>query len=134
MVFGHDCTRLILEEFPEFKQSEHWKGHCEFWKGAEAGIGSEMSVFSEFVTDNLNAMDSSVDFKKVFLFIEKLMVEGDQDVKDVAATCFLENLINFDSWGTVKASSFIPYLGPKSREYCIAWDEFTGVKTEGLYD
>ena len=28
---------------------------------------------------------------------------------------------------------FVPYLGQESREYCKAWDQFTGVRTEGLW-
>ena len=48
------------------------------------------------------------------------------------ATNFLEGLQNIESSGQVSASEFVPFLGSKSKEYCKAWDEFTGVKTPGL--
>lgn len=45
---------------------------------------------------------------------------------------FLENLVNSSSNGRFGSKDFTKFLGPKSIEYCKAWDEFTGVKTEGL--
>lgn len=68
----------------------------------------------------------------VFDVAERLMVEGDNEVKDAVATCFLENLLNVASAGRIDASKFVDLLGPESRAYCRAWDEFTGVHTEGL--
>jgi hypothetical protein len=64
--------------------------------------------------------------------IEHLMLQGDDAVKDAVATCFLENLINRTSAGDIPAANFVHLLGPESVAYCKAWDEFTGVKTEGL--
>lgn len=63
-----------------------------------------------------------------------LLREGNQDVQDAAATCFLENILNYDSAGRLKASSFVHLLGTESKAYCKARDEFTGVKTPGLWD
>jgi hypothetical protein len=89
-----------------------------------------MFEFTDYVSDLIEQGETK-DLPRIFTFIEKLIVEGDQDVKDAAATCFLENLINYSD-NTIPASSFVPLLGPKSRDYCKGWDEFTGVKTEGL--
>jgi len=41
-------------------------------------------------------------------------------------------LAPFFSWKTISSLSFVGLLGSKSKEYCKGWDEFTGVKTEGL--
>lgn len=60
------------------------------------------------------------------------MLEGNDKVRDAVATCFLENLINAVAWGRIPSSSFIHLLGEESKKYYKAWDEFTGVKTEGL--
>lgn len=124
---------MILEKFPEFKESLEWKEHLEFWDNEEAGSCNEMSVFSHYINRRLNENASEEEIKLVFDFIEFLMKEGDQATRDVAATCFLENLLNYDSAGRLKAKIFIPFLGEESRGYCIAWDEFTGVKTDGLW-
>lgn len=72
--------------------------------------------------------------EEIFLLIESFLKEGDRDLQDAAATCFLENLINYAAWGSLKPETFLCYLGIESKKYCKAWDEFTGTKTEGLWD
>jgi hypothetical protein len=66
---------------------------------------------------------------EIFALIERYMLEGSQDVRDAAATCFLENLINQSGLDSTLWTSL---LGKESRECCKAWDNFTGVKTPGL--
>lgn len=95
-----------------------------------------MTQFGEhylFAERLLNTEPNNPILVKIFDFIEMLMCEGDQIVGDCAATCFLENLVNYAGHGSVQASSFIPLLGPESREYCKGWDKFTGVQTPGLW-
>lgn len=62
------------------------------------------------------------------------MLEGDQEVQDAAATCFLENLQHQVDVGKVPGALSSSLLGSESRDYCKAWDEFTGVKTKELED
>lgn len=78
---------------------------------------------------------------KIFEYIEEQRqkyhdVKEDNDESDfdnAICTCFLENLLNHASAGDVDYDRFIPLLGPKSREYCKAWDQFTGVRSPGLW-
>jgi hypothetical protein len=132
MVFKDDCTQLILTTFPEFKESSRWKEHLEFWNGSKAGIGNEMAVFGRFVADLIHEDVPPSVLEEFFSFIEMLMAEGDSIVKDIAATCFLENLLNYHSAGRIDALKFTHLLGPESRAYCKSWDEFTGVITPGV--
>lgn len=134
MVFENDCSKLIFEEFPDFVKSKHWQEHLEFWNGEKQCLGLEMAVFSHFISDSLNKNIYHLDFKKVFNFIEFLLSDGDADVQNAATTQFLENLINRTSSGVLDPKKFISLLGPRSCEFCKAWDEFTGVKTEGLWN
>jgi hypothetical protein len=134
MVFKNECTSLILSEFPGFASSKEWEEDLKFWEGEEAGLCNEMSTFSDYVSNILNNDPHSSELNRIFSFIENLIINGDQDVRDAATTCFLENLLNYDSAGRVKASTFVHLLGPESKAYCKAWDEFTGVKTPGLWD
>lgn len=60
------------------------------------------------------------------------MLEGDTQVQNAFATCFLENLINVSSGGEISSLDFVRLLGTESKNYCKGWDEFTGAKTEGL--
>jgi len=136
VVFANDCSKMIFSEFPDFEQSHRWKDHLEFWGEDKPGLCAIFSTFSDYISDNLKGDNSKIDFIKVFDFVEMLMKEGDQETQDSAATCFLENLINFTSSSHVAlpAKTFVYLLGPESLAYCKAWDEFTGVKTEGLWD
>ena len=47
-------------------------------------------------------------------------------------TCFLENLMNRTP-SKIDPKTFVPLLGQRSREYCKAWDEFCGTRTDGLW-
>lgn len=71
--------------------------------------------------------------KKIFDFVEFLLCNGDESVQNGAATCFLEHLFNIDEAG-IKFKTFYPYLGKNSVDYCRGWDEFCGMRTEGLWD
>jgi hypothetical protein len=135
MVFENDCAEIITRQFPEFVASYEWEEHLLFWKDSEEkyNLCGIFSTFSSFTKRLLNTEPTPPFLVKIFNFIETMMREGDQLVGDCAATCFLENLINLVGHGSVQASTFIPLLGPESREYCKAWDKFTGVQTPGLW-
>jgi len=135
MVFEHDCAEIIAQKFPEFMTSKQWTEDVLYWKkiNHKPGLCGIFASFGDFTEGLLNMEPNSPLLVKIFDFIEMLMCEGDQTVGDCAATCFLENLINYAGHGSVQASSFIPLLGPKSRDYCKGWDKFTGVQTPGLW-
>lgn len=72
--------------------------------------------------------EKALNLIEVFKLIEQFMDEGEQNIKNAVATCFLENLQNV---GT-PPEKWVQYLGEKSRSFCQAWDEFTGVSTPGI--
>jgi hypothetical protein len=131
MIRSEECMDLILKKFPGFKAA--WQEHLNWWGGDISGLSNDMSAFSDYALSLLKSNKHDQEIKHIFIFIEQLVADGDQAVRDAAATCFLENLINATSWGRISASSFAHLLGTKSKNYCKAWDEFTGVKTEGLW-
>lgn len=131
MISNKDCMKLILNRFPNFKQI--WNEHIEWWGGDVPGLCNDMSAFTDYVVELLKVNNEKDELHNIFIFIEELVVQGDETVSTAATTCFLENLINSVSWKTVSADSFIYLLGPESKKYCKAWDEFTGVKTPGLW-
>jgi hypothetical protein len=129
MISAEECMRLVLERFPAFE--ERWRAHLEYWEGETPGVCTDLSEFGQYVSDLIAAGETS-DLPEVFALIEELMTEGSTRVHEAAATCFLENLQNYVSSGLIPAESFVHLLGEKSRAYCRAWDEFTGVPTPGL--
>ena len=125
----------LLKKFPDFQDA--WDAHVKDWKEYDESkrtIGIDLNAFLDFISDKLEK-NESYDYKKVFDFIEKLVVTGDEDVSTAATTIFLEGLVNTSSHGRFPSRSFTKYLGRKSKAYCIAWDDFMGGdKTDGLYD
>jgi hypothetical protein len=129
MISKAQCMDLIVSGVPEFGQA--WEDHKNYWEGEEAGLCNDISAFSDYVGEQIN-QGKRDNLKTIFDLIEELLTDGDQDVKDAVATCFLENLVNLASANKLFSPDFVPFLGPNSRAYCKAWDAFTGVKTEGL--
>lgn len=120
----------LLETTPDFKTA--WEKHLNYWNGDSRGSCIDMSEFSRFVIKLIkeNTIES---LPKIFLLIEDFLIHGDEEIQNVTATCFLENIINVTG-GDIHSNKFIHLLGKESKEYCKAWDDFTGVKTNGLYD
>lgn len=98
--------------------------------------GIQFIGFSRFVSERFIS-GSYPNAKKVFDSMEFLLEDqnSDEKVRGLVTTCFLENMQNQSSNGAFSPALFVPLLGPKSREYCKAWDEFMGgYRTPGLWD
>lgn len=130
MVLRKDCMELILKQVPSF--SDAWQAHLDYWGDEVPGLCNDMTAFSRYVTDLLNSSEQVENLAEIFNLIEYLLINGDQVVGDAVATCFLENLINVSSTEKLDSRKFVSFLGPESRAYCQAWDDFTGVHTDGL--
>lgn len=142
MVFTNEATKTIIDRFPDLQKSEHWEGCYLYsdYNDREEGVRfcRLMTTIGWYVEDILNTphitSEKTKEVEEIFSLVEYFLNEGEFSVKAAAATCFLENLINYTSAGTLAPEKLIPYLvGKKSIEYCKAWDEFTGVKTPGLW-
>jgi hypothetical protein len=81
----------------------------------------------------LTALNTS-DIAAVGKSVEMLLTTGEEDIKDAVATGFLESLLAEASRRAISLRGISWMLGPESTRYCRAWDEFTGTKTDGLWD
>lgn len=133
MVSEIEILEILSREFPGFKDA--WEKEVnDIWDGDNPGLSLTLAGFSHYIKDLIaeNNVNNKDTIELAFKLAEKFMVEGDSRVQDAVATCFLENLINAVAWGRIPASGFVHLLGEESRKYCKAWDDFTGVKTEGV--
>jgi hypothetical protein len=115
---------------PDFAAA--WEDERELWTADDGSftVHGVFAVFSHYVADRLiRGADPAL--KKVFDYVESKLTGDDSVVDNAACTCFLENLMNRVP-ETIPPSQLVPLLGPKSREFCRAWDEWCGMKTEGL--
>ncbi|MDQ3930780.1 MAG: hypothetical protein M3328_16745 [Chloroflexota bacterium] len=123
----------LLELCPDFSRT--WEAEAYLYTDEENRIFSFCSVFSAFSHYVATLLTSEDDeppgLVPVFQYVERCMHDRG-DVGTAAATCFLENLMNRTP-SEIVPNRFVPLLGPESRYYCRAWDEFCGVRTEGLW-
>ena len=140
MVLPNKATKTVIDKFPNLQKSIYWEEYYLFvdYNGKEdlecCGVMTTLSMYVRDILSKTLSDEKEQEIKEIFSLIEFFIDEGNQSVQDAASTCFLENLINSTSWGKLKSETFLCYLGPESKAYCKAWDEFTGVKTEGLWD
>ena len=121
MIAASEMMTVILQTVPAFQTN--WQAHLDYWDGDEAGLCNDMQAFAEYVIKHLQE-SGLLDLAMVFNLIERLLIEGDTAVKDAAATCFLENLLNSAAARDIDAHVFAPYVGRESRKYCEAWESF----------
>ena len=100
-------------------------------EGDDTSIHSLFSFYSHYVAERLDH-PTSINKKELFDYIETIMDSSDGNLKDAAATCFLENFL-FVAGDKFRSENYFRFLGAKSIDFCRALDNFHGVKTEGLW-
>ncbi len=123
------AIELIRESDVDF--ARRWEADTDLQRPGAADIYRFASKYCDYVSDIADHAPSDR-LSSVFAVVERLMAEGDFDVRNALGTCFLEDLINFVANGRIRSSSVVPYLGPVSRAFCEGWDKTTGGKTAGL--
>lgn len=126
MISRAEAIELVVRALPEFRQP--LEAYRAEWEAEGSSLSGEYSKLGSFVLKQLESRPAS-DLRPVFEVAELLMNEGEPEVRDAVATCFLESLVNA---GGGKAALFVPLLGEASRAFLREWDAFTGVKTPGL--
>lgn len=124
-VFYHDdkpsdaevMPRLIAD-FPGFRP--RWQKHLELWKGEPAGSYNDIAEFAHFVVQDLYPNGNTADLQRAFDLMEQWLVNGNQNLRDLIAVGFLEDVQNVASWQPFGKEAFIPFLGPQSRQ---TWNE-----------
>lgn len=116
---------FLVPEFNSYWYSEN----CYLNHGAESTVHGVFIAFSHIVCKKLEA-NSLENGSAIFAFIEKVILNGGSSA-NAACTCFLEGVLNRTP-ATIKPELFVPFLGEKSKEYCKAWNEFTGVSVVGI--
>ena len=129
------CIELLKKELPDF--FPYWESYLrdfgpELDGNFELEIHTHMIPVTEFAVALIKS-NNQVEIKKFFDLIEFLLCNGNESVKNAVATGFLEYLMN-KSPEEINFSTFYKYMGENAIGYCRAWDEFNGVKTEGLWD
>lgn len=92
-----------------------YQAHLAWWGEDTPGIYNDVAELVHYLTDAYERGETS-DFPTVFAFVEDLIRDGDQAVRDVAIVGILETLQNYASHRPFGNRVFVQWLGPLSRQ------------------
>lgn len=78
---------------------------------------SEASLVAHYLIDRVKREETN-SFPEIFSIVERGIIEGSDDARDLLVVGLLENLKNFASWQDMDYSIFEPWLGSETH---IAW-------------
>jgi hypothetical protein len=86
----------LRQAFPDF--TLRWKKHVAWWGGNPAGSYNDMSEFVDFVVEDVYEKGNLNETRRVFQLLENLLVESDQETRNLIGLGFFETLQNCASW------------------------------------
>lgn len=144
MVFTNKYSETLIGSIKNFKDSDSLAEAMDIYdNNGKISISAIFNGLTNFVLDELIPSSELItnqeieiynlieDIRATYSSYQKGTEEFDYD--NAACTCFLENLLNAAGYKNINYDRFIPYLGVLSKEYCKAWDKFTGVRSLGLW-
>jgi hypothetical protein len=117
MITKPQIMPLLLEACPGFWPI--WQEHLDWWKGEEPGAYNNTSEFARYLIESFERGQTS-EFPAAFEAIERILNQGDQESRDIAAIGIIESLQTIGSNHSCGEDVFIQWLGPTSRR---AWSE-----------
>ncbi len=131
MMTPEDLKARMLAICPDFPDWNH--DEWQLWSNEDgtASIHQLFVLFSHYISEQLEA-GTTAGLDTVFHFVEQAVTADDETLSNAATTCFLENIMNRVP-ERISPATFVPLLGPESRSFCKAWDEWCGTKTAGLW-
>lgn len=133
MIQASDLLPMLFKAYPELR--EELLETVSSWLPRSGNISPHtiMTHLSHRVAKNF-MVHNYTDSEELFDLVELLIIDGSEDVKNAVCTCFLANLQNIASnENEFDDSHYVSLLRAKSIEFCKYWDEYTGVKTDGLW-
>ncbi|MDQ2828787.1 MAG: hypothetical protein M3Y74_07040 [Chloroflexota bacterium] len=115
MIQERDVIPLFLDACPSFQPI--WEQHRAYWGDEDAGGYIDMSEIARHLVELMREKHTEY-FSSAFAIIERLIVEGEDNVQGLAIVGVLEDLQNIAANTNVDPEKFLPWLGPKSG---IAW-------------
>jgi len=116
MIQKHQVIPLLLSGCPDFWR--RWQKHSALWNGQEAGIHSDLGEFATYVVDAYGSQNTE-QVVVAFQIVERLLTDGDEEVRAAAAIGFLEDVQTIASNRPFGPQIFTQWLGPKSKEVWV---------------
>jgi hypothetical protein len=116
---------LLLEASPSARRA--WEEHLASWNGEQAGDFNDVAVFAHHIVD-CYAKGATTEYGALFATLERILREGDEEARRLAAFGVLEDVQTLSSHQPFGPDAFVSWLGPKSRE---AWDQIATLWRSG---
>jgi hypothetical protein len=104
----------LLQECPEFQAA--WNDHVAYWHGEPAGDYNDASAIVHELIDSFESGRTDC-FPRFFAFVERLILEGDPEVQNLAVVGYLETLQTAASWRDYGPEKFVQWMQPQSRRW-----------------
>ncbi|MGC2333155.1 MAG: hypothetical protein WA581_17005 [Candidatus Acidiferrales bacterium] len=108
----------LRQAFPDF--SDRWKKHITFWGGNPPGSYNDMAEFVHFVVEDVYEKGKLDETRRIFQLLEELLVEADQESRNLIGLGFFETLQNVASWRPHGNKVYEQFFGPMSKQ---VWSE-----------
>jgi hypothetical protein len=109
---------VLRKAFPDF--GDRWKKHITLWGGNPAGSHNDMAEFVHFVVEDVYEKGNLDETRRAFQLLEKLLVEADQETRNLIGLGFFETLQNVASWRPRGNKVYEQFFGPTSKR---VWSE-----------
>jgi hypothetical protein len=120
MITKDQVMPLLLNDCPSF--SERWREHLALY-GDERVFYMDLGEFVDHIID-LYERNQTQEFPAIFDSIERLHVEGDDQVRDGAILGILEGIQNIAGNRRIDPEVFAPYLKPESAKWWKKLNDF----------
>jgi hypothetical protein len=103
---------MLLAACPGFRP--RWDEHVASWKGEPAGLYIQIGEFVAYLLDAYEQGQTDC-VRAAFDMLERFLIEGDAETKELAVIGLVEDVQNASSWRPFGAKAFLPFLGPHSQ-------------------
>ena len=104
----------LLKEFPDF--SDRWRKYIGDCGGNSAGSYIDMAEFVYFVVEDVYEQGKIDETRRVFRFLEELLVNASEETRSFICLGFFETLQTFASWRPGGNQVYEQFLGPESQQ------------------
>jgi len=104
----------LRQVFPDF--GDRWKMHVVACGGNSAGSYIDMAEFVHFVIEDLYVKGKLDETRRVFQLLENLLVEADQETRNLIGFGFFETLQNVASHRPQGNKAYEQFFGPMSKK------------------
>jgi hypothetical protein len=106
-----DVIPTLLEACPAARPA--WDEHLSWWDGQPAGYYNDVSVFAHHVVNSYSASKFD-EIPSFFAALERLIVEGNEEVVGLATVGLIEDVQNISSHQSFGYAVFEQWLQPES--------------------